>query len=218
MIEQDTGIPDLTNPPPSATEEQKIEAATAVQRETNVARSPARRRHPGRDVGVDSRRTRRSRADCSDTTGIPPPTCTDDASNRAGSRCVRRSGRPTPSTSRAPIAILTAPLDGTTHGMVDGMNPVNLAPVGGAQFFVDELDGSTLRVYWQYDDANGDGMPDYPTGTPPAAEPGTLLLFGSADDADPRRHPRPHDEPDCAEPLTADLAIFANLDEDDVHF
>jgi hypothetical protein len=88
--------------------------------------------------------------------------------------------------------------------MVVGRNPVNLAPVGGAQWFVEE-DVSALdafAVYWQTDGE---------------AAPGNLLLFG-----------RPHitnrgvRHVELVSPsnpsFTAELAIFPDLDEDTLHF
>jgi hypothetical protein len=101
------------------------------------------------------------------------------------------------------------------------MNPVNLAPVGGAQFFADEKldDFEGYAIYWQYDDANHDGMPDYPASLPldQRFELGTQLLYGKPEA--PTRgviHVRMTNSTNPS--LTADLAIFANLDEDEVHF
>ena len=101
--------------------------------------------------------------------------------------------------------MLTQPLNGIAHGNVDGVNPINLSPVGGAQFFVDEvLDGfDGYAIYQQMDGA--------------AATPGAPAAVRHAHDADARRAPRPHDEPTTAA-LFADLAIFSNLGEDDVSF
>ena len=81
MIGQDEGIPDITNPPANATEEQKIAAATAVQRQTNVALLSG----PNGIKAITSASTSTYpavAADCSDPSGIPPPQCTDEVSNQ----------------------------------------------------------------------------------------------------------------------------------------
>src|ERR1700759_4333772 len=82
-IPEDTGIPNLANPPPTATEQQKELAATAVQRQANVGLLASS------DMGivaVTSAWTSTYPAVAADCNGppeqIPPPTCTDDASNQ----------------------------------------------------------------------------------------------------------------------------------------
>ena len=120
--------------------------------------------------------------------------------------------------------VLTSPLNGTTYGIVDiAQNPINLAPVGGAQFFVDEAldDFDGFAIYWQYDDANHDGKPDYPTSVPLTEQQrSSARCCCSASPTTPTRgviHVA-HDQLRRSRRLTAELAIFADLDEDDVHF
>jgi hypothetical protein len=118
--------------------------------------------------------------------------------------------------------VLTLPLNGTTYGFVEGMNPLNLAPIGGAAFFVDEslADFKTYALYWQFDDVNGDGMPDYPPSFPATDrhELGVLFMYGNA--TAPTRGALHVHMVNPLKPTTqyAEMAIFPNIDEDTVHF
>jgi hypothetical protein len=219
QIEQDTGISDPSHPPPGSTEQQQIDVATAITRQGEVGLLAS-------DMGLKvvsgaSVATYPAVAtSCTDTSSIPPPTCTDPDANARRLAACQGFWRANPDYFEGTDRVLTAPLAGTTHGMVDGMNPINLAPVGGAQFFVtSQLDGfDAYAVYWQYDDANGDGMPDYPTSVPPdqRSATGTQLLFGTP--TTPTRGViHVHlTGPDLG--VTAELAIFAHLDQDDSSF
>jgi len=203
-IAEDTGIPDYQNPPPGASEEAKIDAATAAQRMINIAAlggsagikvvtSASESVYPAVAAGCDGPADQ-----------IPPPECTDDASNQRRLALCQQAWRDDPALWEGTDRVLTAPLAGTTFGMVDGMNPVNLAPVGGAQFFVPEdltrIDAYAL--YWQMDGVEG---------------PGTLLLYGTPS-APTRGVTRVHMASPTSPLFTADLAIFADLGEDEVHF
>ena len=57
--------------------------------------------------------------------------------------------------------MLTAPLAGINYGMVDGVNPVNESPVGGAQFFIPNplthALATTYAIYFQVDGVDGMG-------------------------------------------------------------
>jgi len=196
-----TGI-DLANPPPGATQQQMIDAATAQQRMLNVAALAS-------DTGIAVVSSASAgnypgvAADCTDTTKLPPPTCTDDASNARRLALCQAAWKADPSYFEGTDRVLTAPLNGITHGFVDGTNPINLAPVGGAQFFVDEhLDHFTgYAIYQQTDGATGTGM---------------LLLFGIP--TSPTRGVIHVHMTNATSPLAADVAIFANLDEDTTTF
>jgi hypothetical protein len=101
--------------------------------------------------------------------------------------------------------VLTAPLSGTTYGFVVGANPINLAPVGGAQFFVDEALGGfdEYALYFQTDNVTTDL--------------GTLVLSGRP--TSPTRGVRHVRMTSPTSPnFVADLAVFEDLDEDDTHF
>ena len=204
VIGQDTGIPDLANPPPGATEAQKQAAATAVQREANIQLLVG----PTGIRAVTSASTGNYGAvatNCTDTTGIPPPECTDEASNARRLTACQAAWAADPNYYEGTDRVLTSPLNGVSHGMVDGENPINLSPVGGAGLFVDSnlvgFDG--YAIYTQPDDQTTPG--------------GDLLLFGT-----PTTPTRGVTHVDLASPgtglLTAEMAIFSNLGQDDVQF
>jgi hypothetical protein len=204
VIEQDVGIPDITNPPPTATAAQKQAAATAVQREANIDLL----------VGANGIRAVTSASagnygpvatNCTDTTGIPPPDCTDEASNQRRLAACQAAWAADPSYYEGTDLVLTSPLNGVDHGMVDGENPINLSPVGGAGFYVD---------------ANLVGFDGYAIYAQPDAQTtpgGDLLLWGT-----PTMVTRGVYHVDLASPatglVTAELAIFANLGEDNEQF
>jgi hypothetical protein len=203
-IAEDTGITDLANPPAGATEQQKIEMATAIQRMANVA---ALGSAAGIKV-VSSASTAAYPMVAMGCTGpadqIPPPMCTDEASNKRRLALCQAAWNQDPGLWEGTDRVLTAPLGGVTHGMVVGRNPINLAPVGGAQFFVDEaLDRiDAYAIYTQTDGVDA---------------PGTQLLFGRP--TMPTRgvfHVHLVSPSDPA--LTAEMAVFADLGQDDVHF
>jgi hypothetical protein len=204
MIAADTNIPDYENPPPGATDQDKILAATAAQRMLNVAAL-------GGDGGIKAVVSASVggyppvAADCTiSPTQIPPPMCTDDASNKHRLEMCQSAWAADPNLWEGTDRVLVAPLAGTTYGLVDGMNPINLAPVGGAQLFVDEAVSTmdAFAIYWQTDDK---------------ADPGNLLLYGTP--THPTRGVSHVHLTSAANPLlTADMAIFADLGQDDVHF
>jgi hypothetical protein len=203
-IAQDTGIPDYMNPPASATEQQKVEIGTAVQREKNIVSLAS-------DTGIrvvtsaSISNYPALAADCNDTNGIPPPDCMDDAANARRLAACQAFWASDSKYYEGTDRILTAPLNGVAHGMVDGMNPINQGPVGGAQFFVDEvLDNfQGFAIYTQQDDQVAPG--------------GNLLLFGKP--TMPTRGVIHVHLTNAASPaITADMAIFSNLGQDDVSF
>jgi len=200
-IGQDTGITDPKNPPPTATEEQKQLFATAEQRMINIAKLDA-----GIKV-VSSASTATYpavAADCNATTGIPPASCTDDASNQRRLDACQAVWKANPDLFEGTDRVLTAPLNGTTNGMVDGLNPINMAPVGGAQFFVENAldDVDAYAIYAQVDGMDGPGTQLY-YGVPAKPTRGVIrALLVSPMNAQ----------------ITAELAVFPDLSHDDVHF
>lgn len=224
VIDADVGIPDYTMPPPGSSMEDQIKAGTAHKRMENIqallgstgtpmfmitSASTAEYDPASVDTG------------CTDTSKIPAPTCTDADSNKRRLAMCQDFWRKHPGFYEGTDRILTSPLSGTMHGTVDGKNAINGADVGGSQFFVDEalagFDG--YAVYWQFDDANGDGMPDYPAGFPAADmhPAGQLLLFGTP--TMPTRDViHVHMTSTVIPSLKAELAIFANIDQDSTHF
>jgi hypothetical protein len=204
-IEELEGIADITNPPPGKTEEQLTAVATAIQRQQNVT---ALAGSQGLEVvsSASSASYPAVAADCA-SAGIPPADCTDDASNARRLQLCTSAWHDDPALFEGTDRVLTSPLNGTTFGMVDGTNPVNFAPVGGAQWFVDEsldsFDGFAIYV-----------QPD----TAAASEPGDLLLFGRPEGPITRGVIRVPMTSASSPGVTASLAIFANLDDDEVHF
>ena len=201
MVGEDVGIPDYKTPPAGATEEQKIDAATAAQRMNNIALL-------GADTGIKAVTSASVRqypavdADCNGT-GLPPSTCTDAAANARRLAKCQEAWDSDPDLWEGTDRVLVAPLAGTTYGLVDGNNPINLAPIGGAQFFVDEAVGAmdAYALYYQRDDME---------------DPGNLLLYGTP--TYPTRGISKVHMTSTTNQLTANLAIFVDLGEDDVHF
>lgn len=221
VTDMDVGIPDFMNPPAGASMTDEEIATTAHQRMLNIIQLAGDTTGIKAVTSTSTAEYPAVAADCNDTSKIPPPNCTDDASNKRRLDMCQAFWKANPGFYEGTDRVLTKPLNGTTHGYVDGRNPVNLSPVGGAQFFVDEaLAGFTgFALYWQFDDANGDGMPDYPTGFPDSqkAKAGQLLLYGTPT-MPTRGVEHVHLFNPTSSAVTAELAIFANLSQDTTHF
>lgn len=204
MIGQAEGIPDVNNPPATATEAQKIAAATAVQREQDIQLLIG-------STGIHAVTSASSTvypaegSDCADETSLPPPTCTDDASNERRLTMCQAAWHADPDHYEGTDRVLTQALNGTDHGMVDGVNPINESPVGGAGFYPTSnlvgFDG--YAVYYQANNVTTPG--------------GTLLLYGSPTEVT-RGVQHVHMVSPGAGTLTAELAIFSNLGEDNEEF
>ena len=198
-----TGIDDIANPPADATEGEKIDAATAVQRMQNVA---ALGGVNGIKVVVSASETAYPAvdADC-DGSGLPPPSCTDPDDNARRLAICQAVWADDPDLFEGTDRVLTVPLNGTTFGMVDGVNPVSPVAIGGAQFFVDTALGGVDQYTISF---HLDGTDDA----------GTLLFDGVPVDG-PRGVRHVHmDSPLFPGLVTAEMVVFANLDEDVVHF
>jgi len=199
-----TGITDIRNPPPGATMEDQIEQATAVQRMINVAAlagdtglKAVTSASPAGYPAVD--------AACGGG-GMPPTTCIDEASNARRLELCQQAWAGDRQLFEGTDRVLTSPLNGTTFGFVIGANPVSPVPVGGAQLIVDRaLEGvDEYAIYFQTDDA---------------ADLGMLFLAGRPAPSATRGATHVHlDSPLYPDIVEAELVIFANLDEDDVHF
>jgi hypothetical protein len=203
-IAEDTGITDVRNPPPTATERQRIQMATAVQRMANIA---ALGGATGIKV-VSSASTSTYPAVASGCTGpsdqIPAPTCTDDASNQLRLRLCGEAWAADRTLWEGTDRVLTDPLNGTTHGMVVGANPLNMARVGGAGFYVDNalVNIDAYAIYVQMDGVDGPGMQLF-FGRP------TMVTRGVS---------HVHLTSPVSPMLTSEMAVFADLGKDDVHF
>jgi hypothetical protein len=201
-----TGIADVSNPPAGATREQQIEQATAVQRMSNVMAQAS-------DAGLKAVTSASPggyppvEAAC-DGAGLPPPSCIDDDANARRLQICREAWAADPQLFEGTDRVLTSPLAGTTFGFVIGRNPVTPVLVGGAQFFVDDaLEGvAEYAISFHVDDA-----PD----------PGTPFLSGRPSTGATRGVTHVHMDnlllPNIVA-TQANLAIFTNLDQDDVHF
>lgn len=203
-MQETLGILDISNPPPGKSEEDLVDVATAIQRQTNVG-ALASDQGPKVVTSVSAGYYPVIAPDCT-SPGIPAPSCTDDASNARRLELCERTWDDDPKLFEGTDRILTSPLNGVAHGMVDGINPVNFAPIGGAQFFVDEaleeFDG--FAIYYVQDGA-------------PADDFGTLLLFGRPE-MSTRGVIRVPMTSLVSPSITATLAIFANIDDDEVNF
>ncbi|MGN6104930.1 MAG: hypothetical protein ACTHU0_07495 [Kofleriaceae bacterium] len=198
-----TGITDVANPPPGASERDRIDQATAVQRMRNVEAL-------GGAHGIKAVVSASSGgyppvdANCNGS-GLPPPSCMDDASNARRLAACQAAWKGDPQLFEGTDRVLTSPLNGTTFGMVVGLNPVTPVPVGGASFYVEHaLD--TIDEYAIYYQTDGD------------AGPGTIFLAGRT-----TRTTRGVRHVHLTSPLlpttySAEMAIFADLGEDDVNF
>ena len=209
-IDADTGISDPANPPATASERDQELAATARVRTQYIAAL-------GGDNGlraVTSASPATYPAVASDCHGpsnqIPPPSCSDNESNQRRLALCQAAWNADKDLWEGTDRVLTSPLHGVTRGMVlNPMTPITGAPVGGAQFFVDNaLDNIyAYAIYFQADGLDPPGMD----------VPGTQLYFGR-----PTMPTRGVSHVHLVSPLnpalTAEMAVFADLGEDDVHF
>lgn len=204
-IEDATGITDVADPPPGATEQQQIDAATAVQRMANIARL-------GGAMGIHVVSSASSSVypavdgDCTGG-GLPPPSCRDADSNARRLAICGDTWAADHDLFEGTDRVLTAPLAGTTFGFVDGLNPITPTPIGGAQFFVPvalaDTDEYAITLHRDGDDP---------------ALPGTLLFTGAAT-AGPRGVQHVHlESPAFPGLVTAEMTVFPDLGEDEVHF
>ncbi len=169
---------------------------------------------------------------------IPAPSCTDDASNAqrlAACNALWAMGDDPDGDGNTDIyegsdKVFTLPNQGKLYGMVEGPNPINSGFVGGATMFVDEvLDGfDAYTIHWQFKDLDDDGEPDYPDdffddgdgdGEPDHAASPTGYPFLTGE---PENRVRGVINARLTTPFSsaafAEVAIFADLSDDDVHF
>lgn len=170
-----------------------------------------------------------------DPLAVPPARCIDDESNRVRLAVCNDHWSRYPEFYQGNDKVFTLPLNGTWRGAVTGTNPKNGGFIGGANFFVDTNleDFDALLVNWQYKDydcpgsrAEGvadpgcDGEPDYPTGTPDGdkSELGTHYMSGIPEENVTRGVTHVSMQNRSFSLITAEVSIFANLDEDNVQF
>jgi hypothetical protein len=233
-MQVETGISDIKNPPVGATEEDKIDMATALQRQINVGGlgrepliipppvPPGMMSDPGGLKAVTSVSVGGYPAvgtQCVeenpqlDRDLIPPARCIEDESNKLRLEVCNRAWAANPGLYEGTDRVLTEPLAGEFFGIVLGVNRINGAVLGGSQFFVKDpaLGYDFYSVYIQFDDANGDGAPDVP------AFPGLGLQLLTGRPTSPTRGVTRVGLVGPAG-LSSNLAIFSDLGGDDVHF
>jgi len=162
-------------------------------------------------------------ADCNFTGDqIPNASCTDDASNAQRLRVCKDLWASHPDYYEGSDKVFTLPLAGTWYGMVEGANPINGGPIGGSSQFVDSsgsgFDHFTMN--WQFRDHDGDGEPDYPASWLTGHDPSNIGYVYMAGDPESKTRGVINSRLSSAfdANVTADVAIFANLGEDDTSF
>ncbi len=151
-------------------------------------------------------------------TDLPHPTCIDDASNALRLRlCHELWAAAGPEYYEGSDKVFTLPLNGTFRGIVEGTNPKNGGFVGGAALFVDEnlIGHDAFVINWQYKDLDGDGAPDAPAGM--ASELGFQYLGGRAEHITRGVINASLRNANSRE-IRAELSVFPELGDDDVHF
>lgn len=207
-VAADTGIIDPANPPASATETQKVLMASARERLGVITQAL------GVDATVVKAVTSASpggypavAASCTGPADqIPPPSCVDDASNQRRLALCQATWRDNADLFEGTDRVLTLPLNGVTRGFVDvpANNPFRIPPIGGAQFVVPQaLDN--IDAYAIYSQVDG------------TTTPGIQVLFGKPT-VTTRGVSHVHLVSPTNPAVTAEMAIFADLGQDDVHF
>lgn len=231
-----TCFPDPLDPPVGASEGDVTDVLGAdirmdnlgdLQSQVKAVTSFSNFRYPDPEPGCDA-------------TGdqIPAITCTDDASNAqrlAACKALWATGPDADGDGVIDIyegsdKVMTLPLSGKLYGMVEGPNPINSGFVGGATIYVDEVleDFDAYTVHWQFKDYDEDGEPDYPDdffddddgdGEPDHVESPTGYPFMTGP---PEARVRGVINARLTSPFStaafAEVAIFPDLSDDDVHF
>ena len=207
-VQEETKIADPAHPPPDATPQQLELVVTALARMAKIGAITG----PNGLVAVTSASTTAYPAVATDCMGppdqIPPKECIDNASNQRRLQLCQQTWKTDGRLWEGTDRVLTAPLNGTTFGLL--LNPMTPAgtPVGGAQIFVDSalVAADAYAIYVQAD-APAPGMEG----------PGNQLYFGRPTMPTRGVFQVHMVNPDNAA-LTAELAVFADLGQDDVHF
>lgn len=223
-LEAETGIDDPLNPPSGADPDDVIDILTAERRLSFVPQiagglqavvAPSIHRVPDVDTGCVG--------DGTDTSAdlIPPPECIDDESNQRRRELCQEFWDRHPDQFEGSDRAYADPLNGTFYGLVDGVNPKNASPLGGIEFLLDvDWDGfEQIAVNWQYEDADGDGEPDYPDGFPEDEKSilGFNYLEGSALEIKRGAITYPLRNRTFTS-ISGEATVLHDLGEDDVHF
>jgi hypothetical protein len=139
---------------------------------------------------------------------IPAVTCTDEADNAQRFRVCEQLWAEDPEYYEGSDKVFTLPLNGRFYGTVAGMNPINQGFLGGSSMFVDEnIAGyDAYAINWQYEDEamqTSDIGTTFMVGTPELRTRGVINAHLA--------------HPDSASTF-CEVAVFADLGEDDVNF
>ena len=223
-LRSDTGISDALNPPAGADPGAVIDILTAERRLSFVPQieatlravvSPTIARRPDVDTGCVG--------DGSDTSAdlVPPPECIDDESNARRMDLCQAFWDRYPGQYEGSDRAYTDPMNGVFYGLVDGINPKNASPLGGVELLLDvDWNGfERLAVNWQYEDADGDGEPDWPDDLP--AEERSVLGFHflEGDALEVKRGAISYPLRNRSySAISGQATVLHDLGEDDVHF
>ena len=140
---------------------------------------------------------------------IPPPSCIDDDSNARRLAACQAIWAQHPGYYEGSDKVFLLPLNGEFYGTVEGVNPANGGSIGGSQIYVDDdLSGADdFFINWKYDD---DAMnAARPQGTPfmqgRRRDVARGVISAKLENLDDSR-------------IGADLTVFPNLGQDDLHF
>ncbi|MCB9560381.1 MAG: hypothetical protein H6709_06320 [Kofleriaceae bacterium] len=205
-VKAKTGIDDPFDPPNGASEGDITDVLDAQVRMANLPDLAA-------DVkAVTSKSTFEypaAIADCNFSGDeIPAPSCMDEASNAQRLRVCQQLWSEHPEFYEGSDRVFTTPLAGKVFGFVEGTNPINNGFLGGSSLFVDEVLDSfdALTITWKYKD---DAMNVDPQGT--------TFLSGTPEHR-VRGVINTHLSSTRSAQVFAEIAIFPDLGEDDVHF
>jgi hypothetical protein len=199
-----TGIADVANPPADASETDKIDAATAQTRMSNLALLTG---GEGLKVLGSASPNRYPNVDASCTgTGLPPPECTEPEANARRLAVCNTSWGKDRDLWEGTDTILSTPLNGLSFGFVVGSNPLAVGvPVGGAGIYVnaalDDVDEIAISFFLDEGD-----------------DEGSVILAGGLRASASRGVRYAHLESVLSPGLSAEVAVFADLGEDEVHF
>jgi hypothetical protein len=151
---------------------------------------------------------------------IPPADCIGEQSNARRLALCQAAWATDPSRYEGTDRSLTAPIAGTLYGFVQGANPVNGAPLGGVNMFVDEvLAADAYTINWQFADLDGNGQPDYPVDFPESERSPTGVGYLSGVPGQITRGVIDVPMRNIADPaIAAHMSIFSDLADDPVSF